>query len=70
MKDESFYINFGSMTLAMTAEKILKSKGVESTVGKSKNTTSAGCSWGVYTKNTPRETVLNILRSSGIMGGV
>ncbi len=68
MNDESFYINLGSMTLAMRGKKVLDEKGVECTVSKAKGNLGTGCSWGIYVKNTPREQALNFLRTSGIFG--
>ena len=64
---DSYFINLGSMTVSMRAENILKSAGMECTVGKSSEHRSTnGCSWGVYVKIDSREKALNLLRLQGL----
>jgi hypothetical protein len=63
---ESFFINLGSMTQAIKAEKILKAQEVECTVGKRANTSDGGCSWGVFVKDACRQTTVNILRTNAV----
>ncbi len=70
MKQESFYIELGTMTKALRAEKILKEKGVECFVSKSSNKNGGGCVWGVYVKNDDRSRAINLIRCNGLSGGV
>ena len=63
---ESFFINLGSMTKAIKAEKILKNHEIECTVGKRADTGSDGCSWGVFVKDACRQTVINVLRTNAV----
>ncbi len=66
-REESFYINLGSMTQAIRAEKILKSKNIESAVAKNSDIlNSNGCSWGVWVKGISRENAINILRIGSV----
>ena len=67
MANESFYINLGTMTQALKAEKILIGQNLKVTVGKSSRSGSqGGCSWGVWVKGVERERVINILRVNSI----
>lgn len=70
MKQESFYIELGTMTKALRAEKALKEKGIESFVSKSNDKNGGGCVWGVYVKHDDRSRAINIIRCDGISGGV
>ncbi|MBQ7897002.1 MAG: hypothetical protein IJ323_01120 [Clostridia bacterium] len=65
-KDDSFFINLGSLTLAHKAQKILAENSVSATVGKSARAASGGCSWGLYVKGRKKEEVTLLLRAYSI----
>ena len=65
-KDDSFFINLGSLTLAHKAQKILADNAVNATVGKTARASLEGCSWGLYVKGRKKEEVTLLLRAYSI----
>lgn len=65
-KDDSFFINLGSLTLAHKAQKILSENSINATVGKTSRASSGGCSWGLYIKGRKKEEVTMLLRAYSI----
>ncbi len=65
-KEDTFFVNLGSLSTAHKAEKILKENAVHTKVGKKALSNSSGCSWGVFVKFTKKDEALSLLRAYSI----
>lgn len=63
-KEESFFINLGTLTVSHKAQKFLEEKCIKTVVGKKALLSSGGCSWGVYVKEKKKEEVIALLRAN------
>ncbi|MBQ5801145.1 MAG: hypothetical protein IIW20_04585 [Clostridia bacterium] len=63
-KDDGFFINLGTLTIAHKAEKFLKENKIKTTVGKKALLSSDGCSWGVFVSGSRKDEVITLLRTA------
>lgn len=65
-KEDTFFVNLGSLSSAHKAEKILKDNSIHTKVGKKALSVSNGCSWGVFVKFHKKDEAVALLRAYSI----